>query len=62
MIGLAEDRFVGIEATQALIAKVKKGDAENASAISRVEEELLRIAPPSAAGAGEVIMYRGTLE
>lgn len=53
---------IDTEALQKLIAKVKKGDQDNADAISRVKEELLRIAPPSVAGAGEVIMYRGTLE
>ena len=35
MIGLAEDRFVGIEATQALIAKVKKGDADERAALEQ---------------------------
>lgn len=35
MIGLAEDRFVGIEATQALIAKVKQSDADERAALEQ---------------------------
>ena len=75
---------IDTEALQKLIAKVKKGDADNADAISThavrtdnphnvtaeqvgavdaayVDAHVLKIAPPEAAGAGEVIFYRGQL-
>ena len=52
-------------ATRKLIAKVKKGDAENAAEIENlkdyVDSNVLRIAPPESAGDGEVIFYRGQL-
>lgn len=48
-----------------LIAKVKRGDKENADAIAvetaAREAAVLRIAPPESAGTGEVIFYRGEL-
>lgn len=48
-----------------LIAKVKRGDKENADAIAAEtaarEAAVLRIAPPESAGTGEVIFYRGEL-
>jgi hypothetical protein len=49
---------VDTEATRALIAKIKKGDADERAAL---EANILRIAPPEAAGDGEVIFYRGQL-
>lgn len=75
---------IDTEALQKLIAKVKKGDQDNADAISThadrtdnphnvtaeqvgavdaayVDAHVLKIAPPEAAGAGEVIFYRGQL-
>ena len=63
-------------AMQKLIAKVKKGDADNAAEIEAetaaraeadanlkdyVDSNVLRIAPPEYAGDGEVIFYRGHL-
>lgn len=75
---------VDTEALQKLIAKIKKGDADNADALEEhkadnnnphnvtaeqvgavdaayVDAHVLKIAPPEAAGAGEVIFYRGQL-
>jgi hypothetical protein len=75
---------IDTEALQKLIAKVKKGDQDNADAISThagrtdnppnvtaeqvgavdaayVDAHVLKIAPPEAAGDGEVIFYRGQL-
>jgi len=44
-----------------LIAKVKKGDADLADEISRVEAGGLKIAHPEHEGEGEMIFYTGTL-
>lgn len=75
---------IDTEALQKLIAKVKKGDADERTALEAhkadrnnphnvtaeqigavdaayVDAHVLKIAPPEAAGAGEVIFYRGTL-
>lgn len=56
---------IDTEAMQKLIAKVKKGDADNAAEIENlkdyVDSNVLRIAPPESAGDGEVIFYRGQL-
>lgn len=41
-----------------MVAKIKKGDADERAAL---EANILRIAPPEAAGDGEVIFYRGQL-
>ena len=75
---------IDTEAMQKLIAKVKKGDADERAALEAhkadhnnphnvtaeqigavdaayVDAHVLKIAPPEAAGAGEVIFYRGQL-
>lgn len=75
---------IDTEAMQKLIAKVKKGDADERAALDAhkddhnnphnvtaeqigavdatyVDAHVLKIAPPEAAGAGEVIFYRGQL-
>lgn len=75
---------IDTEALQKLIAKVKKGDADERAALEAhnadhdnphhvtaeqvgavdaeyVDAHVLKIAPPEAAGAGEVIFYRGQL-
>lgn len=44
-----------------LIAKVKKGDADNAAEIARVEAGGLKIAPPEHEGVGTMMFYTGTL-
>ena len=52
---------VDTEATRALIAKIKKGDAANAAEIARVEANGLKIAPPEHEGVGTMLFYTGTL-
>lgn len=75
---------IDTEALQKLIAKVKKGDADERAVLEAhkadhdnphnvtaeqigavdaeyVDAHVLKIAPPEAAGAGEVIFYRGRL-
>lgn len=52
---------VDTEATRALIAKIKKGDADNAAEIARVEVNGLKIAPPEHEGVGTMLFYTGTL-
>lgn len=52
---------VDTEATRALIAKIKKGDADNAAEIARVEANGLKIAPPEHEGVGTMLFYTGTL-
>lgn len=44
-----------------LIAKVKRGDADNAADIARVEAGSLKIAPPEHEGVGTMLFYTGTL-
>ena len=55
------DHPVGVGATKALIAKIKKGDADNAAEIARVEANGLKIAPPEHEGVGTMLFYTGTL-
>lgn len=52
---------VDTEATRALIAKIKKGDADNAAEIARVDANRLKIAPPEHEGVGTMLFYTGTL-
>lgn len=52
---------IDTEATRALIAKIKKGDADNAAEIARVEANGLKIAPPEHEGVGTMLFYTGTL-
>lgn len=58
-------QVVDTPSLRSLIAKVKRGDKENADAIAAEiaarEAAVLRIAPPESAGTGEVIFYRGEL-
>lgn len=52
---------IDTEAMQKLIAKVKKGDADNAAEIARVEANGLKIAPPEHEGVGTMLFYTGEL-
>lgn len=52
---------IDTEATRALIAKIKKSDADNAAEIARVEANGLKIAPPEHEGVGTMLFYTGTL-
>ena len=58
-------QVVDTPSLRSLIAKVKRGDKDNADAIAAEtaarEAAVLRIAPPESAGTGEVIFYRGEL-
>ena len=61
MADLQTRQPIDTEATRALIAKIKKGDADNAAEIARVEANGLKIAPPEHAGVGTMLFYTGTL-
>lgn len=61
MADLQTRQPIDTEATRALIAKIKKGDADNAAEIARVEANGLKIAPPEHEGVGTMLFYTGTL-
>lgn len=61
MADLQTRQPIDTEATRALIAKIKKGDQDNAAEIARVEANGLKIAPPEHEGVGTMLFYTGTL-